>query len=164
MATGWSPSHAPWGYAEMAPYVTEMKVSRIEVTESLKASVLLQWVLAVWCTSAFISSKPISLRDQRVNTDGTPDYIFILLDMETFNNLFKTPKFRNVLSLSRLGFCSCQLIIFKMKFFWACSRILMWKWAACMPNRLKSELLFCSLFLAQMSTQTKQNTCMGFPY
>ncbi len=40
----------------------EMKVSRIEVTESFKASLLLQRVLVVWCTSSFTSSKLISLR------------------------------------------------------------------------------------------------------
>lgn len=162
-------SHTPWGYVEMAHYMNGDEGFLDWGCAVLKPSLLLQWVLAVWCTSTFNSSKLIlCLNIQTANLEITSWLSLIL-------------KLCNLLNSKVQWGCRFALyhIAFFCFFFYQASSLFpkthfIWMFYYVLNNAKKTSYLllnrgnhgsFCCFvcFWYRSKIQPMQNTCMGFP-
>lgn len=159
-------SHTPWGYVEMAHYMNGDEGFLDWGCAVLKASLLLQWVLAVWCTSTFNSSKLIlCLNIQTANLEITSWLSLIL-------KLCNSKRFSEVAVLPFITlrfvffFLSSQFIVSKNAFHLDVLLRLKQceKTSYLLLNRGNHGSFCCFVcFWYRSKIQPMQNTRMGFP-
>lgn len=154
-------SHTPWGYVEMAHYMNGDEGFLDWGCAVLKASLLLQWVLAVWCTSTFNSSKLIlCLNIQTANLEIT-SWLSLILKL---CNLLNSKRFSEV---AVLPFITLRFVLF---FYQASSLFpkthFIWMFYYVLNNAKKratccwtGEIMAVFVVLFVSGTEVKYNLC-----